>query len=711
MEFYTVSRHPRPIRLPEVLRQWAWDSLHGKYGDETAGCPSVALDDIPHIRSMTLLQQYNAAILQIARLSPLRLCPEETICGAATLGAAIRHQIPATLDGKLIGMSNSHLTLNFYRVIHEGLDGYAAELEQRLTDPALTEKQRAVLTGMQNVIAAIHIWHERYLEATKETKPAVYERLLQVPFHPARDFHEAVQSLWFIFAFVRLCGNWPGIGRIDWILGDYLRRDLASGKLSLDEARCILANLFIKGCEWIESDTVPGTGDAQHYQNIVLAGIDENGKEVANEMTDLVLDVVEELAIGDFPITVRINEDTPAALLQHIAEVMRHGGGVVAVYNEPLILRAMERAGYAPEEARRFANDGCWEVQVPGATDFGYMPFDGLQLLEKALGLTGDDTPSFDSIEALYQAFLTELKTAVEQLYQATVVDTYHYTPESGWYLPREDLSTVVSLFEDGCIEKARSYYDLGPVYTVRSPHIGGAPDIANSLYAIQKLVFEEKRVTLPRLTAILRSNWEGEEPLRQYVRNRYTYYGNDSEADNWLCRVLQDFAALVHGCRRENTAPVKFVPGVSTFGRQVDWLPARSATAFGARKGDILAGNNSPTPGTDLSGATAIIRSYCKTDHSLLTTGSALDIKLQPAVLDGDSGIPALTALIRSFVQLGGFFMQLDVMDPDVLRAAQQDPMKYKTLSVRVSGWNARFITLQKEWQEMIIRRTAQEL
>ena len=197
---------------------------------------------------------------------------------------------------------------------------------------------------------------------------------------------------------------------------------------------------------------------------------------------------------------------------------------------------------------------------------------------------------------------------------------------------------------------------------------------------------------------------------LRQYVRNRYTYYGNDSEADGWLCRILRDFAELVHACNREDVAPIKFVPGVSTFGRQIDWLPARSATAFGTRKGDILAGNSSPTPGTDLHGATAIIRSYCKANHELLTTGSALDIKLQPSVLDGDSGIPALTALIRSFVQLGGFFMQLDVMDPEILRAAQQDPMKYKTLSVRVSGWNARFITLQKDWQEMVINRTAQD-
>lgn len=139
---------------------------------------------------------------------------------------------------------------------------------------------------------------------------------------------------------------------------------------------------------------------------------------------------------------------------------------------------------------------------------------------------------------------------------------------------------------------------------------------MANSLYAIERLVFEEKKATLPELVAILRNNWEGSEPLRLYVKNRYTYYGNDADgADGWHTRLLNDFADLVYDCSGKSGCPVKFIPGVSTFGRQVDWLPNRCATAFGYRKGDILSGNDSPVPGTDLCGATAIIKSYCKAD------------------------------------------------------------------------------------------------
>ena len=207
-----------------------------------------------------------------------------------------------------------------------------------------------------------------------------------------------------------------------------------------------------------------------------------------------------------------------------------------------------------------------------------------------------------------------------------------------------------------------------------------------------------------------LRNNWEGLEVQRLYIRNRLTYYGNDDdEADSYTVRVLNDFADMVNSYTSD--VPVKFVPGVSTFGRQIEWLPRRTATAFGAKKGEILSGNNSPTPGTDLSGATAIIRSCCKADLVRQTTGAALDIKLYPDTAAGENGVEALMALIRGFTALGGFFMQLDVVDEAMLRAAQEDPAAFKTLSVRVSGWNARFVTLDREWQNMIIERTAQHV
>ena len=269
---------------------------------------------------------------------------------------------------------------------------------------------------------------------------------------------------------------------------------------------------------------------------------------------------------------------------------------------------------------------------------------------------------------------------------------------------------TVVSLFEGGCVERGLSYLEGGPVYNVCSPHIGGVADVANSLYAIKKLVYDEKRLTLDQLTSILKNNWEGEEILRQYVQNKYTYYGNDNdEVDTVAARLLFDFSEI---CRTmDQKCGYHFNSGVSTFGRQLEWSKSRLATPYGRRKGEILAANCSPTPNTDKEGATAIIRSYCKTDLSRLATGAALDVKLLPTSVEGEDGLEALMALLRGFVLLGGFFMQPDVVDAEILKAARENPQDYRTLSVRVSGWNARFVTLNDEWQRMVIEQNGGRL
>lgn len=712
MTFTTASKTPRPIRLCEGTRAWAWESLHGKYGDEATQTPFIDLTTSTEYEALSDIEKYDFAIRKIAENAPLRLLPTEPVTGAATLGDAIAHFVPARYQEESVFASFSHLTLRYDKVLRQGLNAYSEDIAARLRDGSLNDEERAFLHSLENTIESLRLWHARYLAATETARPDLFALLQQVPFSPARNFHEALQSLWFIFAFVRLCGNWPGIGRLDWLLGDYLKRDLQDGTLTLDEARELLAGFFIKGCEWIQSDTPVGTGDAQHYQNIILAGIDENGNEVTNELTFLVLDVVEELAISDFPITVRLNTKTPDTLKEKIAQVMRHGGGIVAVYNEDLILRSLAHLGYDEREARTFANDGCWEVQIPGKTDFIYMPFDALQVFNRAVGLSTDEIPPFESIEEVYAAFYRELQAEVRTSYAEHVENAFTNCDggcrAQGYVRP----ASVVSLFEDGCIDNARGYYDGGPTYTVRSPHIGGAPDVSNSLYAIQKLVFEEKKVTFDELIQIIKNNWADNEWLRLYVKNSYLYYGNDAdEADAWHTRVLNDFGDMVDALNGKDGHYVKFIPGVSTFGRQLEWLPNRCATAFGYRKGDILSGNDSPVPGTDTKGATAIIRSYCKADLSKQSCGAALDVKIFPDSLAGDNGVTALVALMDGFLALGGFFMQLDTVDVNTLLEAQKNPQKFKTLSVRVSGWNARFVTLNKEWQTMIIERTSQHM
>ncbi|MBQ8399243.1 MAG: hypothetical protein IJX08_04655 [Clostridia bacterium] len=703
---------PRPIRLKEETRLFAYESLHGKYGDEAKNTLSVSLDHIPSLDKQSPSKQCALAMLEVAKRAPLRICPHESVSGAATLGGAFLSGGLANYNGKNLLPGTDHLTLGFIDAVNLGINAYEKKIQQRKANPNLTAHQIEVLDTLQSSIDALHIYHQRYMDELSLKKPENAENLKNVPFLPPTSFKKAVQSLWFLFSFARLLGNWPGIGRIDVLLGPYLKEDLKKGIITLEEAREFLAGFFIKGCEWIESDPTRGSGDAQTYQNIVLGGLHcENGilKEVSNEVTYLILEIIEELPIGDFPITVRMRKDSPERLKELTARAIRCGGGTVAVYNEELIFDSMVRFGYPEKEIVDFANDGCWEVQIPGKTCFSYYPFDGLRiLLNDTLRLHTGAPAHFDDYDSLYDCFLRNLENTVLRIKQSTLDRSITKDEEGNEDFINSAPCAFVSLLTDDCIEKARYYHEGGARYTILSPHIGGVPDIGNSLYAIDKLVFKDKLMGFDDLMRALKNNWANEEYIRQYALNKYTYFGNDNdEADAYVTRLLDDYGKMLAPNGKDQL--ILFPAGASTFGRQINWAPYRVAVPFGKKAGEILSGNLSPTPNTDVEGASAVIRSYCKSDLAALTTGCALDLKLDPGAIEHSKGIEVLCALIDGFVELGGYFMQVDVVSAETLRDAQAHPENYKNLSVRVSGWNARFVSLDEQWQRMIIERTEQ--
>ena len=714
IRFSSPMKEGRPVRTSPRTRAFAKESLDGKYGREALETPFVALADTEGVSPRKL---YDRAITEIAQKAPLRIvtdcdgAPLELISGAATLGMAISHAVPATIDGQNpVCGSVSHLTCNFDRVVREGMDAYRDRILARMADEGFSSQQREVLESVLCAWDALKLYHGRYLallseriaEAASEEHrahyQALYDTLLQVPFSPAKTFRQGVQSIWFTFSFIRLCGNWPGIGRMDLMLEDLYQRDLAEGRITEDEARELLAHFFIKGCEWIHL-TSRGSGDAQHYQNLVLGGVDENGIDRTGDVTRLMLEIVEEFPIADYPIAVRVGSSSPDWIKTKMAEVIRHGSGVVAMYNEDLIIDSLVGFGYDLREARQFANDGCWEIQIPGKTRFIYHPMDLYGMfLREVLCLDTEDTADFADFESMYAVFREKMDA---------VLDGFHANADHFFW---DGPSGVIDLFEDGCIERALAYHNGGPIYNAYSPHFGGIPDTANAMYAISKLVFEEQRLSFAALMEILKNNWEGNEALRQYVRSHYVYYGNDNDdVDGIAARIVHDFIEDSRRveCRNDVLRP----PGISTFGRQIEWREQRPASPHGFLRGAVLAGNISPTPSTDEKGATAIIRSACKIDYSRLSCGAALDIRLDPKSVSGAAGIGAIEGLLSAFLTLGGFFLQIDVIDNTVLLDAQAHPENYQNLAVRISGWSARFVTLDKNWQDMVIERTIQNV
>ena len=686
-----------PNRLSQETLQLAKLYLNtSKIKDRIATC-NFELDE-PGGR--TLPRQYAENARKIAENAPLCILPQERLVGSATYLQGVQHAMPG---GRFRG--HSHTTANFAKAVTIGLSGLEAEIRQSLAAPQHTEEEYDFLDACLEVVDAMRIWHRRLVDALPDASnyaQPILKVLKQVPEYPATNFYEALQAFWFHFEFQRLCGNWSGLGRIDQLLAPYLKEDLAQGRITLDEARELIAHFWIKGTEW--KGIQQGSGDAQHYQNIILLGVDDSGKQdIDPAVAELILDVVEELHISDYPIAVRINKRTPDSILRKIASVQRHGGGIVSIYNEDIVLQALQNFGYG-EQAFAFTNDGCWETIIGGKTAFGYIPFDALQIFQHAL-FGEDETlrnqpsswPQFASTQQLFDAWKDLMAKHAEGL--AKTQDNAFSDPS--------DPALVLSIIVDDCIKRGKSYANRGARYSVRAAHAGGLPDVANSFHAINVFVFNDRLVTLDQLRQCMLDNWEGNEQLRVQVASSIEYYGNDNDQADQFARQVFDAYVQIYSKQTSTPSGVLTPVGISTFGRELAFAPKRLATAFGAKREILLAPNLSPTPGTEKHGPTAVINSFCKHDFTKLSNGTPLDMKLHPSAIQGEAGLDSLVAFMKTFVEQGGAYLQIDVADSRILRDAQLHPERYPNLSVRISGWSARFTTLDKKWQEMIIART----
>lgn len=704
---YNPLEKPLPKRLSPTTHNLAERGISGEWGKSLVDL-DLKLD--PKYEDEPPVIQYAYCIKLIANKAPVRIIPNELIIGAATLKDVTRHMVPVKSPRF---KSTSHATLAFDKGLKIGYDGLKKQIDERLSRKDLDKDGIDLLNAMKICLDAADIWKNRYIKKLdglikqssgeiQENYQKVYNNIISIPNKPASNFYEAVQSLWFILCFQQLCGNWVGIGRIDEMLGTYLENDLKNNYLNLSEAREILAHFWIKGTQLACTDNgevfnTPGGGDGQYYQNVVLAGINSHNQEIYNSVTNLVLDIVEELHISDFPVAIRINKNTPESLFKRIAEIQRLGGGIVSIYNESQVIQSLVDFGYPIEDARSFTSDGCWEIIIPGKTNFIYMPLDSLYMLQSIL--RKKSTHNIESFEELYQLFAKKLRREIEG-----------YNKMIDQYATSGHPAVLISLFIDDCIERAKGYFNKGCIYTVFGSHLGGIPDTGNSLYIIKKLVFEEKEVTFHHLLNAINNNWENEEDLRKYIKKSYELFGNDNpEVDNMVKRVFDEYIILTKEIPERNG--VLRPPGVSTFGRQVVWTERRGATAMGTFKGEYLSSNFSPTPGTDTKGPTSVIKSHCSMDLKRLINGTTLGLKLHPSSIKGEKGIIILVGLMKSFIDLGGIYMYIDIVDSQMLKDAQKYPEKYLNLSVRIAGWSARFVTLSKEFQEMIIQRTEQKV
>jgi pyruvate formate-lyase/glycerol dehydratase family glycyl radical enzyme len=630
----------------------------------------------------------------------------------------------------------AHQVGNYGRIVREGLvaaDTLSADCLARGVAPdgsPLEDDQRAFYQAMRVTLAGMRrMAHNLANEAERislapETPSARRAELLagaealrHVPWFPARTYREGLQAAWLVHVAMSLEDYEQGLsfGRLDQALIELYRSDVAEGTLTRDEAVELTASFQIKCCEAMPLFSTR----MDHYfsgndvaQGITLGGVDADGRDATNEVSEIFLDAYARLGTREPALHARVHEGTPDAFLRKCVETLQRTGARPAFFGDHAIVEAMQHAGYSEAHARDYAVIGCTELASWGRTyNSGDAALFNLPLcLELALneGRTfagkphGVGTPpvtALDSMDAVVAAFRTQVDYVVDDM--ARVM---------GWLeaAGRAHRTTPVnSLMTDGCLESGRDVTWGGAMYDHTGVQAVGLADAGEALNAISRLVFRERRFTLTQLAAILRADFAGHESLAVELKSRFPRYGNGvAEVDAWV-QVAADVWADSVG-RHRNTRGGTWIAGFysmtcgSAFGRYTGALPN------GRRAGTRLSNGSSPVDGADRNGPSALLRSAASLDRSRWGNGHVLNLTFDRKTIGGKAGVAKLSSLLRTyFVDQRGMQVQPAVLSSDDLQKARNNPQDFPNLLVRVSGYCAYFSDLQPEVQDEIIART----
>jgi formate C-acetyltransferase len=633
--------------------------------------------------------------------------------------------------------SDGHLTISWERLLSEGLRGIRrraqAQLEVIKGKDGVSLSKGDFLSGAILCCEAIETYAHRYAEhaemlartASSEARRRELAELAaicrRVPAQPARTMHEAVQAIWLVDLVLHAVVGARdfALGRIDQILYPYYERELAAGAITPERARELIECLYIKCSEIIgygdqaNAETRKQSLCQDSVQYVVLGGQMRDGRDATNPLSTICL-LAGYLKLKQPTIVVRYHAGIDEGFWRETCRLVRAGGSV-GIYNDEVEIPAFLSVGVALEDARDYVHYGCCNANVPGREGslmerWHSLPKD----LELALNdgvdpLSGQQVgPRTGSADAF--AHMEDLLEALRlQTRHRLALDRAAHPP-----LPPEAYArcsfTLESIFLGDCIENGREWRLGGCPYWHKSQHAAGIATVADSLAAIQQLVYGSGEFTLGELRDILNADYVGHEALRQRLLNQCPKYGNDdARADGLAVQVANMFCDEVLRCN-EVPHDVRFWPEIYTYHSNRRLGKELGATPDGRKRGTPISENQSPVYGVDRRGVTAALRSMAKLPTHR-TPGGGTNLRLHPSVVEGDAGLEALSNLLRAYFGLGGQHLQLNIVDSALLRAAQRHPEQYRTLSVRVVGYSAYFVTLTAEVQEDLIRRTEHAL
>jgi formate C-acetyltransferase len=625
-------------------------------------------------------------------------------------------------------------------VLDRGFKGIRKEAQERLDaldplSPVDNVERRPFLEAVVIVCDAIVLWARRHARlaaesAERETDPRRREELLEiaricetVPENPARTFREAMQAQWFTQMFSRIeqkTGTVISNGRMDQYLYPYYKKDLEEGRITEEQATELIECMWVAMAQFIDLYISP-TGGAfnegyAHWEAVTVGGQTPDGRDATNDLTYLFLSSKRQFPLSYPDLAARIHARAPERYLWEVAETIKEGSGFPKLINDEEVIPLHLAKGATFEEIYDYAVSGCTEARMPNRDTYtsgcAYINFaaalemtlyNGRMKMygDEPIGLETGDPNDFKTWEDFWNAYLMQQTNFLKHAFiqQRIIIELRH----------RHFATPLGSALHDLCMKNCKDLH---------SPHIEGGIDlgyfefigygtVVDSLAAVKKLVFEEKKLTFAELLEALGNNFEGREDVRHMLMNAPCYGNNDGYADS-IARAI-DRAALVFTNKYSKELGVhldlRYVPFTShvPFGKVV------SATPNGRKAWTSLADGSSASHGADVNGPTAILLSNYNSKNCDYRERASrlLNIKLSPKCVAGEEGTRKLVSFIRTFCDLRLWHIQFNIINKETLLAAKREPEKYRGLLVRIAGYSAYFVDLSPDLQDDLIRRT----